>query len=88
MRLATERGRETGHRGTDPGRAVPRSRFALPFFQRVGGIVRTVFGMPDYDRYLEHRRACHPDTPVLSPSEFYAEHLKRRYESGGPTRCC
>jgi uncharacterized short protein YbdD (DUF466 family) len=50
-------------------------------------VVKSVVGMPDYDRYLEHRRACHPGKPVLSRGEHYLEYLKRRY-SGGAGRCC
>ena len=56
--------------------------------RRLARAIRVIFGMPDYEHYVEHRRACHASEPVLSPSEYYAQHLKRRYEGGGPTRCC
>jgi uncharacterized short protein YbdD (DUF466 family) len=43
--------------------------------------------MPDYDRYLEHQRACHHGEPVLSRKEHYLEFVQRRYAGGG-SRCC
>jgi uncharacterized short protein YbdD (DUF466 family) len=67
---------------------TPRSAFRVPTWRELAGAIRTIFGMPDYDRYRSHREACHPGEPLLSPSDYYAQHLKRRYESGGPTRCC
>jgi uncharacterized short protein YbdD (DUF466 family) len=53
----------------------------------LGAVLRQIFGMPDYDGYLEHRRAAHPDEPVMSRAEYFADHLAWRY-GGGPTRCC
>ncbi len=50
--------------------------------------VRQVVGAPDYARYLEHHAACHPDGAPLSPREYYADFVNRRFGSGGPTRCC
>ncbi len=49
--------------------------------------VKQLFGMPDYQRYLEHRRAHHAGEPVLSPREHYLEFVQRRYAGGG-SRCC
>ncbi len=51
------------------------------------GVVRQIVGAPDYGRYLERHAACHPDRPPLTPREYYAEFVTRRFE-GGPTRCC
>jgi uncharacterized short protein YbdD (DUF466 family) len=50
--------------------------------------VKTMFGMPDYEKYLEHHRANHPDQEPLSEKDFYVQRLKERYESSGATRCC
>ncbi|MBX6395251.1 MAG: YbdD/YjiX family protein [Alicyclobacillaceae bacterium] len=50
--------------------------------------VKTVFGMPDYEAYLERHQRIHPEKEPLSRQEFYTQYLKHRYESGGPTRCC
>lgn len=37
-------------------------------------------GIPDYDRYLEHRRNNHAEEPLMSYEEFYRESQRRRYE--------
>ncbi|MDI3328881.1 MAG: YbdD/YjiX family protein [Alicyclobacillaceae bacterium] len=55
---------------------------------RLRTAIKTVFGMPDYEAYLERHRRVHPEKEPLSRREYYAEYLKHRYESGGPTRCC
>lgn len=63
---------------TVPGRAV-RWREALD----------RLLGLPNYERYLEHRRFAHPDQPVLSRRAFYDQAQKARYESGSDRpRCC
>jgi len=46
-----------------------------------------VFGIPDYERYLAHHAAHHPDEPVLSRREFFAKAIDRKYCRSGP-RCC
>ena len=54
-------------------------------------IVREVWlqivGIPDYERYLAHRAAHHPDERVLSRREFFAQAIDRKYCRSGP-RCC
>lgn len=49
--------------------------------------LRTIIGVPDYDRYLRHMRVRHPECPVLSPAEFARERLESRYSKPG-SRCC
>jgi uncharacterized short protein YbdD (DUF466 family) len=65
----------------------PLSRFTFPRLRRLVSTARQVFGMPDYQRYLEHQRDCHPDEPVLSRKEHYLAFVERRYAGGG-SRCC
>ncbi|HEX5865012.1 MAG TPA: YbdD/YjiX family protein [Casimicrobiaceae bacterium] len=48
---------------------------------------RQIFGIPDYERYLAHMAAQHPDLPVLSRREFFANSIDRKYGKSGP-RCC
>jgi uncharacterized short protein YbdD (DUF466 family) len=48
---------------------------------------RQIFGIPDYERYLAHMAAQHPDLPVLSRREFFARSIDRKYGKSGP-RCC
>ena len=56
-------------------------------FSQLFATLRKVAGMPDYEAYLEHLRRSHPDCPVPTEREFYAEFVRSRYEDG-PTRCC
>ncbi len=68
----------SGQRGSGAaGRAVAH----------LGSILRRLAGMPDYVAYLEHLRHAHPDRPVPTEREFFAEFVRSRYEDG-PTRCC
>ncbi|WP_050615481.1 YbdD/YjiX family protein [Bacillus testis] len=50
--------------------------------------IKTIFGMPNYHRYVEHCRRKHPGRPILSEKEYYMFALKERYESGKVNRCC
>lgn len=47
-------------------------------------------GVPDYDVYAAHRRAEHPDEPVMSREEFHRERMNRRFGDGPDRvmRCC
>jgi uncharacterized short protein YbdD (DUF466 family) len=78
--------REGREVGSEKREALPRVATSGPF-ARWGQTFRQVFGMPDYDRYLEHRRQCHPGEPVLGPRAFYQQQLEQRY-AGGTGRCC
>lgn len=55
--------------------------------QRLRTILRTIAGVPDYDRYLRHVRLAHPDVTPLSQDEFVSDQLRRRYSRPG-ARCC
>jgi uncharacterized short protein YbdD (DUF466 family) len=46
-----------------------------------------VFGIPHYERYLEHMALRHPGEPVLSRRAFCACAIDRKYAGKGP-RCC
>lgn len=50
-------------------------------------VVRRIIGVPDYDVYLVHVRACHPDGEPITREAFAREALARRYERPG-SRCC
>ena len=49
---------------------------------------RQIFGMPDYDAYVAHASARHPDARVLTRDEYFAQAIERRYGGRGPGRCC
>jgi uncharacterized short protein YbdD (DUF466 family) len=50
-------------------------------------VMLRILGVPDYERYVAHVRACHPDEPVLDREAFMRERLAARYERPG-ARCC
>ena len=51
---------------------------------------RLMVGIPDYETYLEHRRAKHPSEPVMTYEEFFKERQDARYAfgKGKISRCC
>lgn len=55
--------------------------------RRVATVVRTIVGAPDYDRYVAHMRAHHPDCEVASLDEFMRQRMESRYSRPG-SRCC
>ena len=50
---------------------------------------RLMVGVPDYDTYVAHRRASHPDEPFMTYVEFFRERQQARYAVGkGRFRGC
>ena len=50
---------------------------------------RLMVGVPDYETYVAHRRANHPQEPVMSYVEFFRERQQARYAvSKGRLRGC
>ncbi len=57
--------------------------------RRLKQTANLMVGVPDYDTYVTHRSATHPDAPVMSREEFFRDRQARRYSpSGGGLRCC
>ena len=76
-------GGEAGRTGwSSPPPRVPPSPL-----HRLARALRRVAGMPDYEQYVEHLRACHPDRPVPDRAEFFRDFVEQRYRGGGG-RCC
>ena len=65
--------------GIDGGSAAARLRALI-------ATVRALTGDDAYERYLSRHRAQHPELPALTPSDFYASEIERRYS--GVVRCC
>lgn len=66
-------------------------RFPLRhFWARLQQTGRLMCGIPDYDTYVEHCRAHHPDHPVMTYEEFFRERQESRYGGGNGrvNRCC
>ncbi len=57
------------------------------FARKLGQTARLAVGVPDYHGYVAHRRAHHPDEPVMTYEEFFRERLDSRYRRGS-SRCC
>ena len=49
--------------------------------------LRVVLGAPDYERYLAHMRARHPDATPLAHDAFQRDRERARYSRPG-ARCC
>lgn len=64
-----------------------RANAPLRSMARVADVVRRVIGVPDYQRYVAHLEACHPDQPPMSRDEFMRQRLNERYNKPG-ARCC
>ncbi|MBS1165938.1 MAG: hypothetical protein H6R00_1963 [Proteobacteria bacterium] len=59
--------------------------------QKLAQTARLMVGVPDYDTYVAHRAANHPDDPVMTREEFFRNSQERRYgggSTGGVFRCC
>lgn len=55
--------------------------------KNLAAAARLAVGVPDYRRYVEHRRQHHPGEPLMSYEEFFRERLAARYRRGS-SRCC
>ncbi len=50
---------------------------------------RLMIGIPDYDTYVRHRQANHPDLPIMTYEEFFVERQEARYAIGkGRFKAC
>ena len=47
-----------------------------------------IFGVPDYEAYVAHLKARHPDAAPLTRREFASQWVDRRYGGGMRSRCC
>ena len=53
----------------------------------LGQAMRLMVGLPDYDTYVAHMQATHPDQPVMSYEAFFRERQEARYGGKGGGRC-
>lgn len=65
-------------------------RVVRPWVRSALAAVRQIVGAPDYGRYLDHHRTCHPGQTPMTPRQYYLDFVTRRFGggSGSPTRCC
>jgi uncharacterized short protein YbdD (DUF466 family) len=50
-------------------------------------IVRRIIGVPDYDTYVAHMKAKHPECAPMTKDEFAQQRMQDRYSRPG-SRCC
>lgn len=56
-------------------------------FASIARGMRAVLGVPDYERYVAHMRASHPECTIVSREQFAKERMEARYSRPG-ARCC
>ena len=51
---------------------------------------RLIVGIPDYQNYVEHRKAFHPNEPIMTYEQFFRERQNARYacDKGKFRGCC
>jgi uncharacterized short protein YbdD (DUF466 family) len=49
---------------------------------------RLMVGLPDYDAYLRHMAATHPEQPVMDRIAFFRDRQEARYGGKNGGRCC
>jgi uncharacterized short protein YbdD (DUF466 family) len=47
-----------------------------------------MIGQPDYQAYVDHAAATHPDQPPLDKTAFFRLHEQRRFGGSGSFKCC
>lgn len=55
--------------------------------EQVANVVRRIIGVPDYDRYVAHVRAHHPDVTPMGHADFEQQRVYDKYSRPGG-RCC
>lgn len=50
-------------------------------------MARLAIGVPDYDAYVAHVRARHPDATPMTREAFAVDRMQARY-ARGRSRCC
>jgi uncharacterized short protein YbdD (DUF466 family) len=76
-----------GEAGRTSGTSYPPPRLPPSRLGRLAAAIRRIAGMPDYERYVQHLRACHPDRPIPDRADFFLDFVEQRYRGGGG-RCC
>lgn len=62
--------------------------FLLRTWRAMRDTARLMIGVPDYDHYVRHMQAQHPDKPVMSYRDFFNERQSARFGGKGDIRRC
>lgn len=57
------------------------------FWQRLREGGALMVGVPDYERYLAHMQAQHPDLVPLTREAFVRDRMQARYGGSGTGKC-
>lgn len=60
----------------------------MAWLRQVTATFKRMAGMPDYDAYIEHLRAAHPECRLPTEREYYEWYLAGKYSGGPGSRCC
>ena len=69
-------------------RCFGRSLDLAVLLTEAGRAARLMAGVADYDAYLAHVTATHPDAAPLGREAFFEARQAARYGQGGGLRCC
>ncbi len=58
-----------------------------PLSTQIAATARLMVGVPDYDAYVTHMRASHPDDAPMDYTTFFRARQDARY-GGSQSRCC
>ena len=57
-------------------------------FDTLRQTARLMVGLPDYDAYLRHMAAHHPDRSPMNRTQFFRDRQEARYGGRNGGRCC
>ena len=57
-------------------------------WRELASTIRRIVGMPNYDAYVAHLRAHHPESAIPNEKEYYDLYLEGKYNGGPGSRCC
>jgi uncharacterized short protein YbdD (DUF466 family) len=60
----------------------------LQIAKRVRETAHLMVGVPDYDAYLAHMAANHPEGAPMDRADFWREREAARFGEGRALRCC
>jgi uncharacterized short protein YbdD (DUF466 family) len=75
---------------TGNGAAAPGKAGFSAFFRCLCDGARLMVGQPNYDTYVAHVRATHPELEPMTRAEFFRNREAARFGGGGTGgfRCC
>ena len=58
------------------------------FWRQAVRTARLAIGVADYDTYVRHLRAHHPERAIPTYEQFFEQCQQARYKNGGNRGCC